>query len=158
MRASRRLLAAGLVAVAAALAGCGIQIPSDPDGTLDRVTGGTLRAGATHHPPHTDTSSAAPTGREIDLVASFAESIDADVVWTVGSEEQLVGMLEEGELDLVVGGFSDRTPWAEQAALTRPYADAPQPDGATRGLVMLTPMGENAFLSALERHLDEATR
>ncbi|WP_455132306.1 hypothetical protein [Microbacterium aurum] len=34
------------IAVAVALAGCGIRIPTDPDGALDRITGGQLRVGA----------------------------------------------------------------------------------------------------------------
>jgi polar amino acid transport system substrate-binding protein len=37
------------------LAGCGLKIPSDPEGTLDRVSGGTLRAGISHNPPWTET-------------------------------------------------------------------------------------------------------
>ena len=37
------------------LAGCGLKIPTDPEGTLDRVSGGTLRAGISHNPPWTET-------------------------------------------------------------------------------------------------------
>ena len=143
-------------AVVAVLAGCGITIPADPEGTLDDVTGGVLEVGITHNPPHTDTTGTHPTGTETELVASFAETIDARVQWRRGSEQELVQLLEIGELDLVVGGFSEQTPWSEHVALTRPYGQAVLADGSTSGLVMLAPMGENAFLSALERHLDAA--
>src|SRR5690349_6249505 len=35
-----------LALCAAVLTGCGLSIPTDPDGTLDRVTGDVLRVGA----------------------------------------------------------------------------------------------------------------
>lgn len=154
-----RALASGAAAslVVGALAGCGITIPADPDGTLERVSGGVLEVGVTTNPPHAETGGAHPAGTEPALVTSFAESIGARVEWTEGSEEQLVGLLEAGELDLVIGGISDATPWADRAAVTRSYAQAVQPDGSTAGLVMLAPLGENAFLTALERHLDAET-
>ena len=101
-----------------------------------------------------DTDRNTPTGSIPDLVAAFADGIDAEIDWTYGSEETLVGMLERGDLDLVAGGFTSDTPWMDRAGVTRGY---PQIDGADgREIVMLVPLGENAFLSALERHLDEA--
>jgi ABC-type amino acid transport substrate-binding protein len=154
----RRFLSAVVAAVVTTgLTACGISIPSDPDGTLDRVTGGVLEVGVTPNPPHTDTSGTHPAGTEPALVASFAESIDARVEWVEGSEQSLVQLLEIGELDLVIGGISEQTPWSDRVAVTRAYAEAELPDGSTSGLVMLAPMGENAFLSALERHLDAET-
>ena len=41
-----RMMAAAILAGALALTACGTSFPSDPDGTLDRVSGGTLRVGA----------------------------------------------------------------------------------------------------------------
>ncbi|WP_241249140.1 transporter substrate-binding domain-containing protein [Agrococcus sp. KRD186] len=157
-RRMRRLGSGALaVAVTAALAGCGMTIPSDVEGTLDAVTGGVLEVGVTPNPPYVDTSDEQPTGSEVDLVTSFADSVGATLEWTEGSEQTLVGLLEAGEIDLVIGGLTDDTPWSERAALTRAYAQAEQADGSSKGLVMLAPMGENAFLSALERHLDAET-
>lgn len=152
----RRSLA-GLVAIAAAtvmLVGCS-SIPADPDGTLDRVQGGTLRVGFTENAPWVVLpEDGEPTGTEPDLVRAFAERIDAAVEWTQGSETRLADALERGELDVVVGGVLDDTPWVESAATTRPYAEISTADGTERH-VMLTPMGENAFLVALETFLDE---
>lgn len=160
VRSMRRLVgASGIAALALALAGCGLTVPSDPDGTLETVSGGVLEVGVTPNPPFTEIDDAddeEPSGTEVTLVESFAASIDAELSWTVGSEEDLVRQLEEGDLDLVIGGITERTPWAAHAAPTRAYAQALQPDGSTTGVVMLTPMGENAFLAALEQHLDEA--
>lgn len=157
MRPTRpRRVGAAVVAVgiAGALAACGITIPSDVEGTLDAVTGGVLEVGVTPNPPYVDASEEQPTGSEVELVTSFADSIGATVEWTEGSEQTLVGLLEAGEIDLVIGGLTDDTPWSDRVALTRAYAQAEQADGSSAGLVMLAPMGENAFLSALERHLD----
>lgn len=52
MRTKFVFLAALLVPL---LAGCGLKMPSDPEGTLDRVAGGTLRVGISHNPPWTET-------------------------------------------------------------------------------------------------------
>jgi polar amino acid transport system substrate-binding protein len=126
--------------------GCGISVPADPDGTLDRVeSSGVLRAGAAPHRAWVEVGgSGRPTGHEVSLVEDFAQSVGARVVWTVGTEEHLVTLFEEGELDL----------WVDKVALTRPYAEVTAA-GTTEKHVMMTPMGENAWLSELERWLDE---
>lgn len=146
-----------MVVAAALLTGCGLTIPADPEGTLESVTGGQLHVGVTHNPPAVDTAGQRPQGSDVALVESFAASLDAEPVWVEGSEEALVRMLEAGDLQLVIGGFSDATPWSSRAAVTRAYGEAVHADGSSHGLVMLAPMGENAFLSALERHLDAET-
>jgi ABC-type amino acid transport substrate-binding protein len=135
--------------------GCASQFPADPDGTLDRTTAGVLRVGVSPNPPWTVLSAenAEPTGLEVDLVEDFAESIDADVVWTPGGEEDLMGQLERSELDLVVGGLTASSPWASHAALTYPYATTTGDDGAREKRVMAAPLGENAFLVELESFL-----
>ena len=152
----RSLRALGAVAVAAlALTGCGMQVPADPDGTLERVEGGVLRVGVTENVPWVEVpDSGEPTGSEPALIMQFAERLGADVEWTPGSEAALTQALEEGELDVVLGGFVEDTPWVEFGAATRPYTEATV-DGKTEKHVMLTPLGENAFLVALETFLDE---
>lgn len=151
----RRLrLVAALLAATAVGTGCGVQIPADPDGTLERVRGGVLRVGVSPAPPWTSAGvGGEPDGVEISLVRDFADSIEADVEWEDGGEEHLVASMERGELDLVVGGVTAKTPWAKQAAVTRPYVTVTGPDGEPAEHVMLAPLGENAFLVALERFL-----
>lgn len=138
--------------LACALSGCGLTIPADPDGTLDTVTDSDLRVGVSADPGLVDTEGDTPSGSIPDLIEGFADSIDADVDWTEASEETLVGMLERGDLDLVAGGMTDQTLWADKAGVTRGYPGIAGADG--RSIVMLVPLGENAFLSALERYLD----
>jgi membrane-bound lytic murein transglycosylase MltF len=102
------------------LAGCGATIPTDPDGTLDRASGGTLRVGATENGSWVDVREGEdPVGTEPELVRSFASALGAEVEWSTGSEEALVGDLEEGDLDLVIGGLTAETPWSEKAGTTR---------------------------------------
>lgn len=150
----RRRLAgvAAAAALAVSLTGCGLSVPADPDGTLQHVSGGELRVGVSPDPGLVSREDP-PTGSIPDLVSGFADSLDADVEWTIGSEETLVGMLERGDLDLVAGGITDKTPWLDKAGVSRGYTDIDGADGRT--LVMLVPLGENAFLSTLERYLDD---
>lgn len=147
--------AAVAVALVAGLAtGCGIRIPSDPEGTTDRVTGGELRVGASADPGRVTVTGDEVSGPLPELVEDFAASLDAEVVWTVAAEETLVTALEQGEIDLAVGGMTDQTPWSDRAAVTRSFPDLPGVEG-DHPVVFLAPLGENRFVSALETFLDE---
>ena len=152
-----RTLHAGAAAVVVALlmSACGLTVPTDPDGTLDRVRqDGVLRVGVSPRPGWVEVSGGAdPSGHEPQLVEDFAGALDAEVEWTVAGEEELVALLEEGDLDLAVGGFTDANAWMDKVGLTRPYAEV-QARGSTEAHVMMVPMGENAFQSELERWLD----
>lgn len=138
------------------LSGCGASFPADPDDSLQRVrSSGELRVGVSPHPPFTvapTTADGAPTGSEVDLVRSFAAAQGAEPVWTVDGEEQLVELVKDDELDIIIGGLTDDSPWSDYVALTRPYRETTE-DGRSVSHVMATNMGENALLTALERHL-----
>lgn len=144
---------AATVAVGLLLGGCSASIPADPDGTLDRVRGGVVRAGASMNPPWTEVEAGTPGGLEVELVEDFAASIDAEVEWTVAGEEDLVAEMERGGLDVLVGGLTAASPWADKVALTYPYLTTTGPDGAKEPRVMAVPAGENALLTELERFL-----
>lgn len=101
------------------LTGCA-SAPLDPEGTLERVTGGTIRAGITDHPPWTIVDEP-PAGVEVELIEELAGELGAEVEWVDGSEAELFGALELGQLDVVVGGFTSESPYAQHAALTHPY-------------------------------------
>lgn len=153
-RPLRLTLAAAAVSVS--LTGCTSSgYPADPDGTLDSLTGATLRAGVTHHPPYVDARGAEPTGPEAELIRSFAQKHDAEVDWTVSTEEALMTAIEKGDLDLIAGGLTTSSPWTTHAALTRGYTEVEGPDGEPVKLAMAVPLGENQMLGALEAHLDE---
>jgi polar amino acid transport system substrate-binding protein len=102
------------------LSGC--DIPRDPEGTLQRVRGGTMRVGVTEADPFVVLTGDEPSaGVEIALVERFADDIDADIEWTVGSAEELLAALEVRQLDLVVGGLTSTNPWSAQVTFTHPY-------------------------------------
>lgn len=104
------------------LTGCN-DLPRDPEGTLDRVRGGTLRVGAVPAEPWVVLNDAGvPTrGVEVELVEALAQDLDADVQWFEGSEQELFAALELGELDLVIGGITSDNPWQAHATFSRPY-------------------------------------
>lgn len=149
-RASTGALGLGLACL---VAGCGLQVPVDPGGTLKDTTGGTIRAGYSPESALIEGSWNDPSGPLAELVEGFATEIDADVEWTMHSEETIVGMLEEDALDLGVGGFTDKTPWSDRVGVTRAYPNVPGAEG--HQMVMVTQMGENAFLSGIEAYLDK---
>ena len=126
-------LAATLAALAvAALTGC--QVPQDPDGTLDIVRDGTMRVGVTESDPWVDLADPEnPEGVEPELVRQFAERLNAEIDWIDGSEEELIGALKEGQLDLVIGGLTKKTPWKKEAGLTWPYLETRLVVGAPPG-------------------------
>ncbi len=137
------------------LSGCGMAIPADPHGTLDRVVDGELRVGVSNNPPWTETHDGRdPTGSEVRLIEQFAAQLGAEIEWTDGGESALVRALERGDLDLVIGGILDDTPWSERAAVTRPYAETTDEHGMHQKHAMLVRMGENGFLVELEEFLD----
>jgi polar amino acid transport system substrate-binding protein len=125
----QRLLVA---AAAALLAGC--QIPQDPDGTLDRVEGGTMRVGVTDSDPWVIVEGQEPSGGlEVELVRRFARDLDSRIVWVDGSEEELVNALKEGSLDLVIAGFTKKSRWKKDVAFTRPYVETKTVVGLPEG-------------------------
>lgn len=151
-RALPRALQVTAVACAVlVLSGCGLQIPSDPDGTLERITGGQLRVGVASADASGLRGSGTASGEVGAAIEDFAVARDADIVWTAGGEEALVDQLEAGELDLAVGDMTDETPWGDRVSVTRGYSIA----GSEQRFVVLLPLGENALQSALETFLDE---
>jgi polar amino acid transport system substrate-binding protein len=112
--------------------GCGL--PRDPETTLDRVTGGTMRVGVSEHDPwviYRDDGE--PHGVEVDIVRRFAEELDAQVEWVEGEVEELAGALHVRELDLLVAGLTSRSKISSEVALTHPYL--------TTMVVVATPPG-----------------
>jgi hypothetical protein len=140
------MLVVGLGATA-----CGSVIPADPEASLSHVTGGVLRVGYAPEPGLIVEADQDPTGPLATVVIGYARSIDADVEWTLGSEETLI---DRGELDVAVGGFTESSPWTDLAALSRGFAPPGKPLEAKRS-VALFPLGENALLSSFETYVDD---
>ncbi|MDQ3964368.1 MAG: transporter substrate-binding domain-containing protein [Actinomycetota bacterium] len=99
------------------------DLPRDPEGTLQRVRGGTIRIGVAEHDPWVvlDESGEPTGGVEVDLVEEFAASIDADIEWFDGQSEELIGSLHTRSLDLVIAGLNSKSPFSKDATFTHPY-------------------------------------
>src|SRR5688572_8261508 len=119
---ARALLAvvswAAFAAIAVGVSAC--QFPRDVEGTLDRVRdGGTLRVGVSENEPYVVLDRPRPSGVEVRLLEDFARGLGARVRYVRANEETLVEQLREGELDVVVGGITKRSPWKKEVAPTR---------------------------------------
>jgi ABC-type amino acid transport substrate-binding protein len=90
-------------------------------GTLDRVRDGTVRVGAVVDTPWVTDSAGTVGGVEAALVGAIARDIGARVEWVRNTESALLRALHDRELDLVVGGLTEPSPWSHEVALTRPY-------------------------------------
>ncbi len=150
---SRPAWAAILAILLLALTACA-HYPADPNGTLNNVTDGTMRVGVTENQKWVQIGEGAePQGVEPDLLRDFASQLNADIEWHQGSEHELVDDLKHGELDVVIGGISAKTPWTTHAGLSRPYVKTKDGRGKTVKHVMLAPLGENAFILSLDKFL-----
>ena len=110
-----------LIVAGSVLTGCGM--PHDPNNTLDLVSGGIVRVGLIHNEPWVvRTGGGEPEGAEVTLVREFAEEINAHPHWVWGSESELMEALKRFELDLVIGGLTESSPWPKKGlAFTNPF-------------------------------------
>jgi hypothetical protein len=129
-------------------------MPRDPEGTFERVRGGTIRAGLSENGPWTRVTGDGDgeSGIEVELLKRFANELGAKVEWTHGSEGDLLQSLHRGRLDVVVGGLTDSTPWAKQVGLTQPYVTVPAEGRDEKHVIAVAP-GENRWLLELDRFL-----
>jgi polar amino acid transport system substrate-binding protein len=123
-----------LALVAAWCTGC--NFPRDPMGTLERVqNNGTMRVGIAINEPWTQMEEGKASGVEVELLRSFAEKLGAEAVFMQGTVPELLEAAKQGEVDVVVGGFTDTSPGVreqKEAGMSRPYL-------TTRSLVGVPP-------------------
>ena len=110
-----------LTLLLAVLATAACNLPRDPDGTLDRVRGGTMRVGMVVDTPWVTDSAEGAGGIERTIVNDLARELGAKVEWHKGTAEHLLEALHDRDLDLVIGGFTASSPWKQQVAMTKPY-------------------------------------
>lgn len=112
-----------LLALLAAFGLAACNIPSDPEHTLERIRSGQMRIGVVDNPPWVKSRPDAQrvSGVEAQLMADFAQQLDAEIEWVRGSEAELITALEHFQLDVVIGGLTEKTPWKSKISLSRPY-------------------------------------
>ncbi|HEU0097591.1 MAG TPA: hypothetical protein VFQ67_02340 [Allosphingosinicella sp.] len=126
------------------LAACD-RLPTDPDGTLDRVRAERrFRVGliATGGAP-------AGGGPEDAFLARIARATGARPAVRHGASEPLLLDLEDGGLDLVIGPLSSESPWVERVALLEPLEAVPGPHEVQ--VIPIARNGENRWIMLLER-------
>ena len=97
------------------------EIPRDPEGTLEEVTGGKMRVGVSESDPWVVLEGSEPAGVEVEIVKLFAEELGAEIEWIEGSEEELADAMEMRTIDLAVGGFTSTNMWSSKITWTHPY-------------------------------------
>ncbi|HEV2755205.1 MAG TPA: transporter substrate-binding domain-containing protein [Actinomycetota bacterium] len=143
---SRRLRLGFVVLLAAA--SCGL--PNDPEGTLERVTGGAMRVGITENPPWVVLGADGPSGVEVEIVELFAAELGAEVEWHEGSAEDLAAALAMRELDILAGGIVSTSGLAAHGGLTHPYL-------TTQVVVAVPPGTYDGDIAGLEVAVETAT-
>lgn len=107
--ASRCVRVLALLLVAGLLAGCDEEgFPRDPDHTLQRVLStGEMTVAAVDSPPWVILAGDAPlSGAEVVLVEAFADELGVEIDWRHLSAFEALEGLEQGDLDLAIGGFT----------------------------------------------------
>jgi polar amino acid transport system substrate-binding protein len=100
------------------------SLPRDPRSTLQHVENGILRIGLVERPPWVVRTAGEPAGTEVELVRQFAQELGATPEWHWGGEQQHMEALERYQLDLMIGGITDDTPWRKYVGLTGPYFES----------------------------------
>ena len=129
----------------AASSGCGGDFPRDAEGTLDRVR--TQRAFAVGVVAPAGTS---PMTEVDELIRRVAQASGASPRLLRGEAEPLLKQLEDGHVDLVIGRFDKKSPWARRVTLGPPLRIEKQ--GKT--IFHLAPVmrnGENGWIALVER-------
>jgi polar amino acid transport system substrate-binding protein len=106
--------------LACLIAACS-NLPRDPKETLRTVQNRPMRVGLVEHSPWVERTSGEPLGVEVDLVREFAAALGTTPEWHWGGEQEQLEALEHYQLDLVIGGLTDRSPWRKYVGLTGPY-------------------------------------
>lgn len=124
---------------------CACNLPRDQRHTWEHVRQNGLEVGVVNNPPYSyiDNKNQAG-GEEIEVIRHFARVNKLNARYVSGSESDLIRRLREGEINLLVGGFSEKTIWKDSAGLSIPMAHKK---------VMLVQKGENRLLYELERFL-----
>jgi polar amino acid transport system substrate-binding protein len=132
----------GLALLVAGFIAGGCQFPADPEDSLDRAQGGTLRVGVIDDPPWVELRPGRePQGVEPDLIRDWAGEIDADIDWVEGTEADLAAAAGGFQLDVIVGGLTRDFPYVDDVAMTRPYVDTEIEIGVPPGVALPDELG-----------------
>lgn len=125
------------------LAGCE-AIPADPDGTTDRVREERLyRIGVTDRRILSH-----PAAQR--FLAEVNGAVEAKPRIISGNGEQVLTLLERGEIDLTIEWMSPSSPWLRQLSALPPLEERTDGNGRLH-LLAVAQSGENRWISILHR-------
>jgi hypothetical protein len=133
------------ILVCAALAACG-PYPRDTSGTLDAIErDGRLRIGFAE-------LTADDRLEAQQLVARLEAATGAQAEIDRAPMETQISRLEDGELDLVIGGFREDSPWASHVTVLEPLSRRTV-GKRVLGLSPAIANGENRWVALVEREI-----
>ncbi|GGD37177.1 transporter substrate-binding domain-containing protein [Aureimonas glaciei] len=141
-----------LLYAAVFLGGCGF--PEDPAATTERVRSGTLVIGVLEGSSFASFRGETPAGADIDIAMGLASRFSAEPQWVRGSVDQLLYALDNGEVDLLVGGLATSTVLSSRTALSHPVGRMPL-GPAHEGRVFALRMGEIGWQLEVNRFIGE---
>ncbi len=118
------------------------NIPRDPENSWENIKSDGLNVGVIINPPYTFQKNSTFAGSEIELIKNFAKHHDIQITYESGNETDLIEKLENYEIDILLGGFTEKSIWTKKVGLTTPYDKEYH--------VLLIPKGENKYLHFLE--------
>jgi hypothetical protein len=129
---------------------CGGDFPRDPNGTIERVRSQRAFAVGLVAPVE-------QAGRQKveALLHRVGKATGASPQLSQGQAEPLLKQLEDGHIDLVIGRFEKKSPWAHRVTIGPPLRIEMQ--GKTE--VHLAPVmrnGENAWIAVVEKAARDA--
>ncbi|HET6527678.1 MAG TPA: transporter substrate-binding domain-containing protein [Balneolaceae bacterium] len=128
---------------------CG-RYPKDARGTLEEALDDTLKVGVAVREGWVMVQNGEPRGREVLLAKAFADDLNATIDWLIADESELIPLLEKGKIHMLLGGFTQDSPWKSHVGFTTTYIKVDDKEHA-----IAVPPGENAFLMRLEQFLNE---
>lgn len=138
-----------LITIALLLSAACDDYPKDAEASLERAEARqTLRIGVIEHRPWAFQTENGLAGVEVVIVSEFARSLGLTPDWQYLPEARATEMLENFQLDLVIGGLTNAAPRQKRVGLTRPYLAF-----GTRKQdqhVIAAPPGENRLITTLE--------
>ena len=83
-----------------------------------------MRVGIVGNEPWTRMEDGLPSGIEVELLEDFAAKLEAETSFVTGTTPELLEAAREGEVDVLVGGFTDTSPGVsegKEAGITGAY-------------------------------------
>jgi polar amino acid transport system substrate-binding protein len=126
----------GILILIVLLSGC--DFPRDAAGSLDRIRStGVIRIGFSQREPWVMRVNGEVGGIEPRLIRAWAAKLGARIEWVEGAETVLIDALHHRQLDVVIGGFVDDSPWEKRVGMSQPFAHA--------AVVIAKPRDENGL-------------